>query len=98
MDHLTPQEVSHIAHLARLELTPDEQELYSKQLSGILEFVSTLKAVDTTGVSPTAQTTYSSNVFGIDEIHECPEDVRKRIIESFPMRDGDLCKVKAVFE
>ena len=95
---LTPQEVAHIAHLARLELTPEEQELYSKQLSGILEFVSTLKAVDTTGVIPTAQTTYTSNVFGVDALRVCPEDIRKRIVEGFPMREGDLCKVKAVFE
>jgi aspartyl-tRNA(Asn)/glutamyl-tRNA(Gln) amidotransferase subunit C len=48
------EEVRHIAFLARLELTPEEQELYAKQLSAILEHAARLTEVDTDQIPPTA--------------------------------------------
>ncbi len=51
---LTIEEVRHIAFLARLELTPDEQERYTEQLSAVLEYASRLQQVDTSQIPPTA--------------------------------------------
>ena len=51
---LTIDEVRHIAFLARLELTPDEQERYTVQLSAVLEYASRLQQVDTSDIPPTA--------------------------------------------
>ena len=51
---LGPEEVARIAHLARLALTPDELQLFSRQLAGILEYAEQLRHVDTTGVAPTS--------------------------------------------
>jgi aspartyl-tRNA(Asn)/glutamyl-tRNA(Gln) amidotransferase subunit C len=51
---LTPEEVDHIALLARLELTPAEKELYRGQLSSILEHVARLQKLDTSHISPTS--------------------------------------------
>ena len=41
-----------VAYLARLKLTEEEVELFSKQLADILEFVNQMNEVDTQGVSP----------------------------------------------
>ncbi len=49
---LTRQEVSRIAHLARLELQDSEQESMLTQLNGFFSIVDQMSAVDTRGVAP----------------------------------------------
>ena len=49
---LTPQDVSRIAHLARLELSPDEQRAMLAQINGFFSIVEPMSAVDTSGVEP----------------------------------------------
>ena len=51
---LTNADVEHIAHLARLQLTPAEVQQYRQELSDILDHFETLIQVDTSAVSPTA--------------------------------------------
>ncbi len=41
-----------VAYLARLRLTEEEVELFSKQLGDILEFVNQMNEVNTEGVEP----------------------------------------------
>jgi aspartyl-tRNA(Asn)/glutamyl-tRNA(Gln) amidotransferase subunit C len=49
---LTPQDVSRIAHLARLELSAAEQSLMLDQLGSFFAIVEQMSAVDTRGVEP----------------------------------------------
>ena len=49
---LTPQDVSRIAHLARLELQPDEEQRMLAQLNDFFGIVEKMSAVDTSGVEP----------------------------------------------
>ncbi len=49
---LTPQDVSRIAHLARLELSAAEQAQMLTQLNGFFGIVEQMRAVDTRGVEP----------------------------------------------
>lgn len=56
-----------IAALARIELTPDEVALFSKQLSDILGYVEALNDVDTTGVPPTSHPVSAQPVWRPDE-------------------------------
>ncbi|HLB64561.1 MAG TPA: Asp-tRNA(Asn)/Glu-tRNA(Gln) amidotransferase subunit GatC [Anaerolineales bacterium] len=51
---LTIEEVRHIAHLARLKLTPEEEGRYRQQLSAILDHAARLAEVDTASIPPTA--------------------------------------------
>lgn len=53
---LSPQQVKHVAKLAKLDLTPQETETLSDQLTDILSHVEQLDEVDTTNVMPTYQT------------------------------------------
>lgn len=52
---LTRQDVERIASLARLELTPEELDLFTPQLAHILEYVEQIAALDTSGVAATSQ-------------------------------------------
>ena len=49
---LSSQDVSRIAHLARLELQPAEQAALLAQLNGFFSIVEQMSAVDTSGVEP----------------------------------------------
>ena len=49
---LTPQDISRIAHLARLEISPAEQASMQQQINGFLAIVDQMSAVDTQGVEP----------------------------------------------
>ena len=51
---LTRADVARIAELARLELTPDELDLFTKQLGDILGYVEQIRGLDTSGVAPTS--------------------------------------------
>ena len=49
---LTAQDIARIAHLARLELNPQEGERMQSQINGFFDIVEKMRAVDTTGVEP----------------------------------------------
>ena len=52
---LTREDVKRIAELARLELTNDELDLFTRQLGDILTYVEQIRSLDTAGVAPTSQ-------------------------------------------
>jgi aspartyl-tRNA(Asn)/glutamyl-tRNA(Gln) amidotransferase subunit C len=47
-------DVKYVAHLARLALSPEEEQTMSAQLGNILAYIEKLKEVDVSGVEPTA--------------------------------------------
>jgi aspartyl-tRNA(Asn)/glutamyl-tRNA(Gln) amidotransferase subunit C len=49
---ITKDDVTKIAELARLELTAEETEAFTEQLSSILGYIEKLNEIDTTGVPP----------------------------------------------
>lgn len=49
---LNSSDVKRIAHLARIEVTDDEAETLLQKLSGILNLIEQMQAVDTTGITP----------------------------------------------
>jgi aspartyl-tRNA(Asn)/glutamyl-tRNA(Gln) amidotransferase subunit C len=61
-------DVKYVAHLARLQLAPDEEKKLGAQLGGILGYIEKLKALDVTGVEPTAHAMPMTNVTRPDEV------------------------------
>ena len=53
--NLSLEDVAHIAELARLQLTEEEQERFLGQLSWILDHVARLQALDTAAIPPHLQ-------------------------------------------
>jgi aspartyl-tRNA(Asn)/glutamyl-tRNA(Gln) amidotransferase subunit C len=63
---ITKKEVEHVARLARLELSEQDKEKLTDQLSNILTYVEKLNELDTTGVAPTSHVLDISNVMRSD--------------------------------
>ena len=93
---LSLQEVEHIATLARLRLTQQEKEKYGGQLSGILDYMKKLQAVDTAGVETTSQVTGLTNIRREDEIKE--SGIAAEIISGAPSQAGGYLKIPKIFE
>lgn len=68
MSTLSKSDVTHVANLAKLELTESEIEKFQPQLSSIINFISELNEVDTDGVEPTYSTAGLTNVLHNDEV------------------------------
>ncbi len=65
---ITKQEVEHVAHLARLNLSESELEKMTVQLDTILSYVAKLDELNTDGLSPTTHAFSVSNAFREDKV------------------------------
>ena len=96
MPKLTPDEVRHIAELAKLELTPTEIERYASDLSAILDYAQQLQAVDTDHIHPTASVLPLRNVMRPDVAR--PGLDTEEALANAPEREDGYFKVHAVLE
>lgn len=64
---LSADQVRWVAHLARLELSDAELDSMTRQLSAIVDYMESLKQLDTDGVEPLAHPLDVKNVFRPDE-------------------------------
>ena len=96
---ISKKDVQHIAHLARIELTSEEEQKFEKELSEILEFVEKLNEVNTSGVEPMTGGTNLENVMRADEqIDKSLQGKSKGLIKAVPEKKDGWIKVKAIFE
>lgn len=68
MPQISRDDVAHLARLARLALTDAELDGFADQLDAILTHVSTIAAVDVTGVEATDNPLKAVNVTRPDEL------------------------------
>jgi aspartyl-tRNA(Asn)/glutamyl-tRNA(Gln) amidotransferase subunit C len=68
MPALTPEQVDHVALLARLELTPEEKAKLTHDLNTILVHFERLQQLDTEDVPPTSHAIPMQNVFREDVV------------------------------
>ncbi len=61
-------DVKYVAHLARLALSPEEEERIGAQLGSVLSYIEKLKEVDVSNVEPTAHAFPLVNVTRPDEV------------------------------
>ena len=94
---LNRTDIQKIALLARLALTPDEEERYAHDLSIVLDYFAQLNEVDTAGVPETCQVTGLEDVVRPDEASIPDPNVTKKIIAQFPAQTAGLLQVQAVF-
>lgn len=64
---ISKKEVLHVAQLARLNIDDADIDRFADQIGTILEYVDTLKQVDTTGVGATSHAITLTNAFREDE-------------------------------
>jgi aspartyl-tRNA(Asn)/glutamyl-tRNA(Gln) amidotransferase subunit C len=62
------EEVEHVALLARLKLSPEEEELFTGQLNAILDYMEKLNELDTSAMEPTFHVVSHCNTMRQDEV------------------------------
>ncbi len=90
------KEVSHIAHLARLELTEEELEKFSIQLSKILSYMDKLNELDTSNIEPTSHVIPIKNVFRDDVVF--PSLSSEEALRNSPERTDNFFRVPRIIE
>lgn len=93
---LSPQEVEHIAKLARLELTDEQKERYRGQLEAILDHVAKLQELDTENVPPTASVSVAQMPLRADESR--PGLSKDDLLKNAPQQEDDQFQIPPVFE
>jgi aspartyl-tRNA(Asn)/glutamyl-tRNA(Gln) amidotransferase subunit C len=89
-------DVKYVAHLARLALTPEEEQKLSQQLGNILGYIEKLKEVDVSGVEPTAHAFPMVNVTRQDETQ--PSLSNEEALRNAPAKANGLFIVPKIVE
>ncbi len=92
---LTIEEIEHVAKLARLKLTEQEKETFTKQLSSILDYAKQLDEIDTKNIEPTNQIIGLQNIIRQDEINPI-ETEKEKLLQCASDVENNFIKVPAV--
>jgi aspartyl-tRNA(Asn)/glutamyl-tRNA(Gln) amidotransferase subunit C len=89
-------DVKYVAHLARLALSPEEEQKFGAQLGSVLEYIEKLKEVDVSGVEPTAHAFPLVNVTRPDEVR--PSMSQEDALRNAPAQANGLFMVPKIVE
>ena len=89
-------DVKYVAHLARLSLSPEEEQKISAQLGDVLGYIEKLKEVDVAGVEPTAHAFPLVNVTRPDEAR--PSISNEDALRNAPAQANGLFLVPKIVE
>lgn len=90
------EDVRHVAELARLDFSEEDEEQMADELSRILGYVDKLNELDTSGVPPMSHVLDVTNVFRPDDVTERID--REQALASAPDSDGEFFRVPQVIE
>lgn len=90
-------DVRHVAKLANLELSAEEEKKFEKQLTSILDYVNQLSEVDTSRIEPLSSVTGLENVMRDDDETQVSL-TQEEVLSNAPETHNGLFRVKAVFE
>ncbi len=93
---LSTEEVNKIAWLGRIAIDADKIEAYARDLSGILDFVEQMSAVDTADVTPMAHPQDLAQRLRPDAVTET--DQRELFQSNAPLVEAGLYLVPKVIE
>lgn len=88
------EQVHKVALLARLELTPEEEEQFTTQLGSILDYIEQLNELDVSDVIPTTRAIDVSNITREDNLQ--PYSERDAILQNAPEQEGEFFKVPKI--
>jgi aspartyl-tRNA(Asn)/glutamyl-tRNA(Gln) amidotransferase subunit C len=93
---ITRELVEYVAHLGRLDLEPQEVEMYTTQIDSILEYMEKLNGLDTTGIEPTSHAVPIECMMREDVPR--PSFSVDESVGNAPERKGSFFKVPPVIE
>ncbi|WP_243299515.1 Asp-tRNA(Asn)/Glu-tRNA(Gln) amidotransferase subunit GatC [Bacillus litorisediminis] len=96
MSRISLDEVKHVAHLARLEITEEEAVMFTKQLDAIISYAEQLNELDTENIEPTSHVLDMKNVMRED----IPEKglPREEVLKNAPDHEDGQIKVPSILD
>ena len=91
---ITPEEILHVANLARLHISQEEVGPMARHLDDILTYVAKLNELDTEGTTPTTHAISIVNAFREDEVK--PSLDRDKALANGPEQNGEFFVVPRV--
>ncbi|MDI6892823.1 MAG: Asp-tRNA(Asn)/Glu-tRNA(Gln) amidotransferase subunit GatC [Actinomycetota bacterium] len=91
---ITKKDVEHVAWLARLALTDEEKDMFTRQLSQILEHAGKIAELDTSKILPTSHVLPVKNVFREDETRPCLS--REEALSNAPAKERGMLKIPKI--
>jgi aspartyl-tRNA(Asn)/glutamyl-tRNA(Gln) amidotransferase subunit C len=91
--------VRHVAHLARLALSPEEEEKTARELGRVLDYIERLAGVDVSSVAPltfAGDASLAKESMRADEVR--PSLPREKVLKQAPEHDGSTFLVPRIIE
>ena len=96
MSRISKEEVSKVAHLARLKLNEEQIENHATQIEKILDYINQLEKIDTANVPCTTRAIEVINNFRSDA--NITYKNREEILNLAPSREDDFYKVPKIIK
>ncbi|WP_047979592.1 Asp-tRNA(Asn)/Glu-tRNA(Gln) amidotransferase subunit GatC [Ornithinibacillus contaminans] len=96
MAEITKEQVKHVANLARLDVSEQEVEMFTEQLSSIISFAEQLNEIDTEGIEPTTHVLDLKNVMRKDEPRQWIK--REEALKNAPDQQDGQFRVPSILE
>ncbi|HLR42561.1 MAG TPA: Asp-tRNA(Asn)/Glu-tRNA(Gln) amidotransferase subunit GatC [Pseudogracilibacillus sp.] len=96
MATITKEDILRTADLVRLDLTDEEAEMYSEQITDIITFTEKINEINTDGVEPTTNGNTLTNVLRNDE--PIKWDKQTEAINNAPEQEDGQIKVPAIMD
>jgi len=93
---VSKKDVEHVARLARLGLSEEEKDTFTKQLSDILDYANILNKLDTKKTEPTSHAVPMKNVLREDKAFPCKNT--EDIMANGPETEDGMFKVPRIIE
>ncbi len=93
---ITLEQVRHVARLARLELSPDDEERLRADMDEMLAYVDKLNELDTRDVAPTTQVGEAGTPMRDDAVTN--EPAADAMLANAPSRERGYFKVPKIIE
>ncbi|MBA3014142.1 MAG: Asp-tRNA(Asn)/Glu-tRNA(Gln) amidotransferase subunit GatC [Proteobacteria bacterium] len=91
---ITAKEIIKVAHLARLELAPNEITPLAEQVGSILTYINKLNELNTEAVKPTFHALALSNAFRDDVV--IPSLPQSEALKNGPLQNGEAFVVPKI--
>jgi aspartyl-tRNA(Asn)/glutamyl-tRNA(Gln) amidotransferase subunit C len=91
-------QVRHVARLARLALSAEEEERFANQLGHVLEYIERLQQVDVTGIEPLAFAGDAQGGLPLRDDTPKPCLPRDEVLKAAPQADGQAFLVPRIIE
>jgi len=88
---ITRDQIKHLAHLSRLQLSEKELDAMQGDMENILKFVAQIDALDLSGVEPLTQMSDSVDVMREDEIRDMLS--KEQALKNAPDANSDYFRV-----